>query len=98
MKILWTSEALARLKEIKRYIVKNSPNRATQFIQSIIDRTEVLVDNPLSGRMVPEISRSEIREIIFHNYRIVYRIKTDCIEILTVFEGHMLLQIDKLSV
>jgi len=40
---------------------------------------------PESGRIVPELENSEIRELFEGNYRIVYRIKTkDYIEILTV--------------
>ncbi|MBN2356679.1 type II toxin-antitoxin system RelE/ParE family toxin [candidate division KSB1 bacterium] len=96
MKIMWTDEALARLREIRRYIAQNNPERATLFIQKIIDRTEILINSPQIGRMVPEISRPDIRELIYKNFRIVYRIKNDSIEILTVFEGHMLLNIIEL--
>jgi len=91
MKIMWTNEALARLREIKKYIAQNNPDRARLFIKKIIDRTDILSSNPQIGRVVPEISRPEIRELLFKNYRIVYRIKKDYIEILTVFEGNRLL-------
>lgn len=91
MKIMWTNEALARLRDIKKYIAQNNPDRARLFIQKIIDRTDILISNPQIGRVVPEISRPEIRELLFKNYRIVYRVKKDYIEILTVFEGHSLL-------
>jgi plasmid stabilization system protein ParE len=53
-----------------------------------------LEDNPNAGRMVPEISNPDIRELIFQKYRVVYKLKGKQIEILTVFEGHKLLQID----
>ncbi len=88
---MWTNEALARLREIKKYIAQNNPDRARLFIKKIIDRTDILSSNPQIGRVVPEISRPEIRELLFKNYRIVYRIKKDYIEILTVFEGNRLL-------
>ena len=88
---MWTNEALARLRDIKKYIVQNNPDRARLFIQKIIDRTDILISNPQIGRVVPEISRPEIRELLFKNYRIVHRVKKDYIEILTVFEGHSLL-------
>lgn len=91
MKIIWTDESLARLRDIKKYFAQNNPDRARQFIQKIIDRTDILISNPQIGRVVPEISRPEIRELFFKNYRIVYRVKKDHIEILTVFEGHSLL-------
>jgi len=88
---MWTNEALARLRDIKKYIAQNNPDRARLFIQKIIDRTDILISNHQIGRVVPEISRPEIRELLFKNYRIVYRVKKDYIEILTVFEGHSLL-------
>ncbi len=53
--------------------------------------TERGPDNPFLGRQVPEINNKTIRELLFRNYRIVYKIKSDSIEILTVFEGHKLL-------
>ena len=50
------------------------------------------------GRIVPEISNPEIRELIVEKYRIVYRVQEEDIEILTVFEGHKLLRIDELEI
>ena len=49
------------------------------------------------GRVVPEIGNPDIRELIFKKYRIVYRLNANCIEILTVFEGHRLLRIDEVD-
>jgi plasmid stabilization system protein ParE len=37
--------------------------------------------------MVPELQRQDIREVIEPPYRIVYRILTDRIDVLTVFHG-----------
>lgn len=36
------------------------------------------------GRVVPKITQNEIREIIKGNYRIIYRLKDNTIEILTI--------------
>ena len=49
------------------------------------------------GRMVPEISNPEIRELIVKKYRIVYCIHEQKIEILTVSEGHKLFRIEKME-
>ena len=95
MKIIWTKEALERLIEIEDYISKDSPERAARFVDKIVDHAELLSNNPQLGRMVPETANSIIRELIFKKYRIVYRLKKDTIEILTVFEGHMLLRIEE---
>jgi plasmid stabilization system protein ParE len=45
---------------------------------------------------VPEIN-PEIRELLFRKYRIVYRVKKNTVEILTVFEGHRLLRVDEIG-
>jgi len=38
----------------------------------------------LSGRIVPELKRSEIREIVNGNYRVIYKIKSSGILVLIV--------------
>ena len=95
MKIIWTHEALERLQGIKKFVSKDSPDRASQFIQRIIDRAETIPHNPHLGRIVPELSNPVIRELIYKNYRIVYRISKKSIEILTVFEAHMQLRLQE---
>jgi toxin ParE1/3/4 len=92
MKVIWTNESLNRLIEIEDYISKDSPKRAIKFIDRIINRGESLAQFPNIGRIVPEFSVPEIREILEQNYRIVYRITKTKIEILTIFEGHRLIR------
>lgn len=43
---------------------------------------------PRAGRIVPEMERDDIREIIEGNYRIVYLIGRFSVDILAVREGH----------
>jgi plasmid stabilization system protein ParE len=47
---------------------------------------------PRAGRMAPEVSRPDIREVLVRNYRIVYLVGKNEITILTVYEGHRLLR------
>jgi plasmid stabilization system protein ParE len=42
---------------------------------------------PELGRVVPEVGRAEIREIIFRGYRVVYRVAPRLVEVLTVRHG-----------
>lgn len=96
MEIIWSHEALERLIEIEEFIGRDSPARAVTFIDELIDHTETaLTHNPQIGRMVPEVARPEIRELIHRGYRVVYRTKEDAVEILTLFEGHRLLRLDE---
>jgi addiction module RelE/StbE family toxin len=97
MIVKWTNEALENLWEIERYIGINSPKNAESFVNHLIEQGESIALNPQMGRMVPEISNPEIREVIIKKYRIVYRVLEQEIEILTVFEGHKLLRIEELE-
>jgi toxin ParE1/3/4 len=36
---------------------------------------------------VPEADQDTIRELLYHNYRIIYRIKNEFIEVITVIHG-----------
>lgn len=92
MKIFWTKEALLRLQEIEEYISKDNPVVAIEFVDNLISLAETLINNPEKGRIVPELSLENIRELLHKNYRIVYLIKKNSVDILTVFEGHQLLK------
>jgi addiction module RelE/StbE family toxin len=95
MKLTWTHEALNRLIEIEEYISEDSPTRAKKFTNQIIQKAESLKKHPQKGRIVPEFSIPVLRELIYKNYRIVYKIKRDSLEILTVFESHRLIRINE---
>ena len=98
MKLVWTLEALNRLIEIEEFIAEDSPAIAIKFTDQIIRKAESLQNHPQKGRIVPEFSIPELRELIYKNYRIVYRIKQDSLEILTVFESHRLIRISELFI
>ena len=93
MSVTWSREAGENLVDMEEFIARESVERAIRFVDALIDHAEaILTDNPRSGRTVPEIGNSEIRELIYRGYRIVYRLNDDRVEILTVFEGHRLLR------
>ncbi|MCK4689756.1 MAG: type II toxin-antitoxin system RelE/ParE family toxin [Candidatus Marinimicrobia bacterium] len=94
MKLIWTREALDNIIEIENNISQDNPSKAIEFTGYLIDKCEYLIDNPEMGRVVPEFSDPQIRELIVKNYRIVYRHIAEEIQILTVFEGHRLLPLD----
>lgn len=91
VKIEWSPSSINNLEKIAEFIAQNSPLYAPVFIRKIINSVERLKDFPLSGRIVPEFNSPNLREIIFHNYRIVYRLKEDIIEIVLVTHGSKLI-------
>ena len=55
----------------------------------VVAVVEHLRDHPELGRVVPEIADASYRELIFQNYRIVYRFVADQIVVLAVVDGAM---------
>lgn len=86
--IRWTDRARNDLIEIGDFIAKDNTEAAARWVDTLITTVERLAVFPLSGRVVPELAKDVIREIIRHPYRIVYKVGDRTIDILTVFEGH----------
>jgi plasmid stabilization system protein ParE len=60
----------------------------------VFKRIEQLELFPYSGRVVPEYNQPNLREIIYQNYRVIYRVKTGLIEIVRITHGARLLPED----
>ena len=73
------------------YISYDNPVAATKWIDNLFKKVEILKSAPEIGRVVPEIQRKDIRELIFGNYRIIYRLEKGRICILTVRHGKQIL-------
>lgn len=82
MKIRWTDAAIESLCNLHGYIAKDSEIYASNFVQRIILAVEKLGAFPRLGRVVPEADEETIREPLYQNYRIIYRLKSEFIEIL----------------
>jgi addiction module RelE/StbE family toxin len=91
VRIIWSPYAVDDLEAICDYITKDSEHYARLFAHGVINAIESLEIFPESGRIVPEYNQKSIREIIFQNYRIIYQIKLDAIEILAIMHGTRLI-------
>jgi toxin ParE1/3/4 len=96
VEIKWTPQAADDLASIASFISRDSPFYARLLAIDVLEAVERLPKFPKSGRIVPELKNSNIREIILGNYRIVYRLKGTLVEVLTVYHGAKLLNTEKL--
>ncbi|MEX0660849.1 MAG: type II toxin-antitoxin system RelE/ParE family toxin [Balneolaceae bacterium] len=94
MKIVWTEKAEKQLDYIFEYIAPDSSLYAQRTVGQIINEAESISSHPHKGRKVPEYQRDDIREVFHHPYRIIYLLREDVIEILSVIHGARLLPID----
>lgn len=88
VQINWTAQAVFDLKDISRYISRDSKYYAQKTIAILRYRTQILKTFPKSGRIIPEIEHEDFRELIEGNYRIMYKIvEEERIDILSVFHS-----------
>lgn len=98
MKIIWSPLAVDRASEIAEYIAQDNPTAAENWVNALFTHVEQLKKFPESGRIIPEINNYFIRELIYGNYRIIYRIEEKRVSILTIRHGKQILPIDEIHV
>ena len=84
MNIFWSPLAITRVNEIADYIANDNLHVAQDWVDDVFEKIERLEEFPSSGRVVPELTREDIREIFLGNYRIIYQISKEVVSILTV--------------
>jgi toxin ParE1/3/4 len=85
--VRWTPQAAEDLAAIRDFIARDSPQYATLVVERIVTAVDSLEQFPLLGRVVPERSREDLRELVRPPYRIVYRVLEDRLDIVTVFRS-----------
>ena len=89
--IQWSDRAKDDLAAIGDYIAADNPAAAMRWIKRFVADVERAAEMSLAGRVVPEYAyRHDVREVFRRTYRIVYRVRANAIEVLTIFEGHRL--------
>ena len=84
MRVVWTARARTRLAEIHEYIAQQSTERALAMVERILLRVDRLAVSPHGGVRLTAFRDDEIRELLERPYRIIYRVGTDRLEILTI--------------
>lgn len=93
MRVFWSTEASRRLREITRYIAKESPEAARVVAQRLLQRSRTLAEEgpPLLGRRLPEYPDADLRELLERPYRLIFEVTEQGIEIVTVMHYRQLL-------
>jgi plasmid stabilization system protein ParE len=96
MKIIWSPLAIDRASEIAEYIATDKPSASDKWINTVFSKVEQLKSSPKIGRIVPEIGNDQFRELIYGNYRIIYRVEKKQVSILTIRHGKQILPIEEI--
>jgi addiction module RelE/StbE family toxin len=97
MKVFWSLLAIDRVSEIAEYIARDNPEAAKGWVDTVFEKVANLKSHPESGRVVPEINNGAIRELIYGNYRIIYRVEDKRVSLLTVRHGKQILPVDEIT-
>jgi toxin ParE1/3/4 len=87
VKVTWSPLANDQVDDAIAYIAADEPAAALRWLEQLLERAASLSRFPDSGRVVPELQRDDIRELIVDPYRVIYRRSADFVEIASVRHG-----------
>jgi toxin ParE1/3/4 len=90
LNIVWSPLALQRVGEAAAFIARDKPGAAERWVVGAFEAVGRLEKLPRSGRVVPELGRPDIREVIYGAFRIIYRVSPKAVLVLTVRHGRRL--------
>jgi toxin ParE1/3/4 len=85
--LIWSKRAHADIQGIARYIQRTSPASAVRVVSDLTQSTRRLSRFPFSGRVVPEWDSPAFREVIVHDYRVVYKLGPETVSIVRVLHS-----------
>lgn len=94
--VVWARPAFDDLREVHRFIARDSKRFADITIRRIRSAARRLARFPMSGRPVPELPDLPHREILVGDYRVLYRYSAERSQVLVlaVVHGRRVLPLD----
>lgn len=94
VEVKWTNQSIDDINNIAEFIAKDTVKYAQLQVESFFETCKILEKFPNAGRIVPEVGKENIRELIVGSYRIIYNISNQHrIDILTVYHSYRMLKI-----
>lgn len=90
LRVRWTVPAYEDLFEILEFVAADRPDAALRLGQELLSRSKTLGNNPLRGRMVPELLQQGITaygEILVSRYRMIYHLHPEAVQIAAVMDA-----------
>jgi plasmid stabilization system protein ParE len=97
VKVVWSPLAIERAAEAASYIARDRPGAAARWIGELFALVGTLKEHPERGRWLPELDRPDLRELVYGNYRVIYRVEPRRVSVLTVRHGRRLLDSSELA-
>ncbi len=85
--LFWTGPALRDLAGIREHVAQDAPAAARRLAGRLRKGVLRLREHPLSGRPLPELPGTQLREVIVAPYRVVYTVVGRRVVILRVWHA-----------
>jgi addiction module RelE/StbE family toxin len=89
-RVRWAEVAVRDLEDLVAYLKLDSPVNAERVLDKLEQRATKLETSPARGRVIPELARFGMhtwRELLIEPYRLIYRIESDTVTVLALFDG-----------
>jgi plasmid stabilization system protein ParE len=84
VKTTWSAQARRDLQAIHDFIVRDSAHYARLQLERLISRVEQTAKMPTKGHPVHEFIEVDLREVHEGGYRIIYGIRNDEFQVITI--------------
>jgi toxin ParE1/3/4 len=90
MKVVWSDDAAWALVALEtRLAQRYSLDKAARIVEELVRRVDRLEDHPQLGRVVPEYGQWQLRELVDRWNRVLYRLRSDAVEVVTIVPTRM---------
>lgn len=93
--VIWSITAESDLLNIVEYIALDSRSTALKTLKSIKTKAKSFYQNPLRGRIIPELQSQGInhyRELIIKPWRVMYKVTENKVYVLSVIDSRQNLE------
>ncbi len=89
MDVVYTALSKQNLSHIKSYIAQDNITASHCFIDELKIKIEALQDFPYQCQQSKYSNDSQVRDMVFTGYTIIYRINTNNITVLQIFNQNL---------
>jgi plasmid stabilization system protein ParE len=90
MKVVWSGDAAWALVALEtRLAQRYSSDKAARIVEELVRRVDRLAEHPQLGRVEPEYGQWQLRELVDRWNRVLYRLRSDAVEVVTIVPTRM---------
>ena len=86
-RVIWAPRAQAALDEAVEFVAQDSVSGAFRVLEQALAAADSLATLSERGRIVPEFSQPNTREIFVFRYRLLYEVEPDAVHIVAFLHG-----------